>query len=326
MNSNRLPKHLVNKIMTYYIWFCQQDRPDNYLDELKEQSVKTLNPHMLTTVYDKTWLIVSNCPTAKDTCMGCNCPVEQCRTRMVHPHDCMGPTNRVMLVSTSKCYQCNKPRGDCDHFKAHCCDHYGFSDSNHQLSKYTHSKPTWERRMFDAVPPCPFHNKHPPVVFSHDEKDWAILRHFILLVSNDTCYGCQLPRQQCRRFIACNVDHYGFTQPRQFKKLYNKTGWLNSYRLPCLPKVVFPKENLCNVVQRHLGGLDNECEPIDSYYYLSKDASHHDEEHHAFYCARPDGKCCCGRVREECPCFLNHGKDCQGFSSIYEHNADKDNY
>ena len=318
-----LPKHLVNKIMTYYIWFCQQDRPDDYLKEVQEQSVKTLNKYLLTTINDKNWMIVltrASWKAWKDECLGCNGSIEQCPTRQKHPYDCMGPPGRVMLVSKNKCYRCNKPREQCDHFKAHQCDHDGFSDTNHQLTKYTFTKTTWEQRVFDAVPPNTFKNKFLPFVFSHDGKNWAKSRQFVLLVSNDTCYGCKLPRQQCSRFLACNVDHFGFTQPQQFKKGYTKLGWLNSYLLPALPKVVFPKENICNVVKcspredwNYEDSQQDNYEPLYSYHYHVGDYS--------FYCARPDGKCYCGRDRKDCHNFQHYNKDCQGFSSIYEHNA-----
>ena len=54
-------------------------------------------------------------------------------------------------------------------------------------------------------------------------------------------------------------------------------------------------------------------EPRYSYHYHVGDYS--------FYCARPDGNCYCGRDRKDCPNFQHYNKDCQGFSSIYEHNA-----
>ena len=307
--------------MTYYILFCQQERPDDYLKELKEQSIKTLNKYILTTINNKNWMINSTRAPWKDRCIGCNALLEQCPTRQKHPYDCMGPTGRVILVSTNKCYTCNKPREQCDHFQAYQCDHDGFSDTNHQLTKYTFTKTTWEQRLFDAIPPHPFQPKHLPFVFSHDGKNWAKKRHFVLLVSNDTCYGCKLPRQHCRRFLAYNVDHFGFTQPLQSKKAYTQQGWLDSYLLPTLPKVVFPKENICNVVRLlpyddYEASHQDNYEPRYSYYYQVGDYS--------FYCARPDGKCYCGRDRNDCPNFQHYNNDCQGFSSIYQHNADQD--
>ena len=312
--------------MTYYIWFCQQDRPIDYLTELKEQSIQDVIKSLLTTIDNKNWMIVLPKALWIDRCIGCNGPREQCPTLQKHPYDCMGPPGRVMLVSTYNCYRCNKPRKECDHFQAHQCDHDGFTNINHQLIKYTFTKTTWEKRLFDAIQHHPFQSKHLPFVFSHDGKNWANSRQFILLVSNDTCYGCKLPRQQCSRFLACNLDHFGFTQPMQFKKAYTKQGWLNWYLLPNLPKVVFPKENICHVVRRSPqdGGWDHEAsqqdnyEPRYSYYYQVGD--------YTFYCARPDGKCYCGQDRKDCPNFQHYGNDCQGFSSIYEHDAYQDDY
>lgn len=31
---------------------------------------------------------------------------------------------------------------------------------------------------------------------------------------------------------------------------------------------------------------------------------------------RPDGKCYCGLMREDCPNFLKYGRDCQGFDRV----------
>lgn len=289
-----LPNHIINKIMTYYIRFCQQDRPEDHLKELNEQSIETLNKYLLTPINDKNWMIVFPRASWKD---------------------------RVMLVSTNNCYTCNKPREQCEHFKAHQCDHDGFSDTYHQLTKYTFSKTTWEQRLFYAIPPQSFQTKYLPFVFSHDGKNWAKCLHFnfILLVSNDSCYGCKLPRQQCRRFLACNVDHFGFTQPMQFKKAYTKQGWLNSYVLPTLPKVVFPKENVSNVVR--LLPYDNLNDDLQQKNYKPRYSYHYVVGEFSFYCARPDGKCYCGRDRKDCPNFQQYGEDCQGFRSPYEHNA-----